>query len=134
MKRWHNCSLRSASLFWKSGRLSVFRRQEFGISSGREVTGLRKSCSCKVSLHPLVRAPRRARYDSLYLQFTLATGAPVFFAWLFDEDGPARRLSRKIWSALRDLRPRTTRAASAAKIDMVACSERGGSHDCPQAG
>ena len=75
--------------------------------------------------------------DSFYLQFALAHRASLLFAGLFDENGPPRRLPRKIRSTPGNLRPRPARAAvpeSREKANMAARGQRGRSHDCPEAG
>src|SRR5439155_19744508 len=85
-----------------------------------------ESCSCGVL--------QRSRHDSFSLQFALADRACVLSARVFSEDGAPGRLSREIWPASGNIRPRIAHTPGETKVDMAACSQRGRSNDRPQAG
>src|SRR4030095_9812775 len=90
----------------------LFLKPNYGMSLARKNTAPPKSYFYP---QPITRKEFTRRggqsSDSFYLQFALAHRASVFFAGLFDENGPPRRLPQKIRSAPGNLRPRAACAA-----------------------
>src|SRR5439155_19407648 len=99
------CYTPMAGSIWRTPRVRITQRHRSGISTEPENTVRPRCYSFPQSARSIPAAASNPQSsDPLHLLSVLAVRATVLFAGLLGENGPARRLSKKVRTAFGNLR------------------------------